>query len=621
MSSPQKFKHLEECADWIMRELKDDLVIAAPLGLGKPNQLLNLIYNRVKSEPKLSLRMFTALSLGIPNQKEELARRFFEPFRKRHWGDDYPELEYLKDLESGGLPANIRLHEFYVQAGKSVNRPESQRDYVSVNYTHAAYSILHHGIRAVVQLVAKNPRDGKLYSLSSNPDLTLDVVDVYRAAGEKLLLVAVVHPDLPYCGADAEVPEVFFDAIVESSEVRHQLFALPRQPISDADYMIGLQASLLIEDGGTLQIGIGSLSEALVHCTLLRHQKPEVYRAITDKLLAARPWTGANELLHRDPFVTGLYGTSEMIMDGFMHLHRAGILKREVFDVGQEVKRYLHGAFFLGSKDFYQWLRDLDSAGDTGLCMTRVSKVNDLYDSNEWAIRRQRVKARFFNSCMGATLLGGAFSDTKENGAVVSGVGGQYNFVAMSHELPDSHSVLMFRAARGDFKHRASNIVWGQGHLTIPRHLRDVMVTEYGIAFLNHRTDQQTVQAMLAICEKDFQGALEEKAKHSLKLDPSFEIRGETNTAVWNREFLRPWREHFPAFPFGSDFTPVEERLATALKKLKAAGTDKRRLAELFFRGWSADADGQKEALERMGLMQPRNLRDRIYKVLLLGAL
>ncbi|MFP3648668.1 acetyl-CoA hydrolase/transferase C-terminal domain-containing protein, partial [Paraburkholderia sp. SIMBA_054] len=84
--------------------------------------------------------------------------------------------------------------------------------------------------------------------------------------------------------------------------------------------------------------------------------------------------------------------------------------------------------------------------------------------------RLQRRDARFFNSCMIVSALGAAASDALEDGRVVSGVGGQYNFVAMAHALEDARSVLMFRASRADAGGREeSNVRWNYGHATIPR--------------------------------------------------------------------------------------------------------------------------------------------------------
>jgi acyl-CoA hydrolase len=308
-------------------------------------------------------------------------------------------------------------------------------------------------------------------------------------------------------------------------------------------------------------------------------------------------------------------------MDGFMHLRRAGILKREIFDLDESVRCYLHGAFFLGSNEFYQWLRDLHERGESGLCMTRVSKVNDLYDPNELALRQQRVKARFFNTGMNATLLGGMASDTLENGQVVSGVGGQYNFVAMSHELPDSLSVLMLRSVHGP----RSNFVWGQDHLTIPRHLRDVVISEFGIAFLKNRTDQEVIQAQLCLTDHRFQAALQEQAVSFGKLRADWKMPEWTanNHPDWPSQFLHASKAQglFPAFPFGSDFTPVEERLVLALGQLQSATHSKSKMLEILWRGWRRERASYREPLERMQLWQPRSWMERIYSALLVGVL
>ena len=63
---------------------------------------------------------------------------------------------------------------------------------------------------------------------------------------------------------------------------------------------------------------------------------------------------------------------------------------------------------------------------------------------------------------------------------MVSGVGGQYNFVAMAHALPDARLLMMLRATHDNKDGLKSSIVWNYGHVTIPRHLRDIVVTEYG---------------------------------------------------------------------------------------------------------------------------------------------
>ena len=100
--------------------------------------------------------------------------------------------------------------------------------------------------------------------------------------------------------------------------------------------------------------------------------------------------------------------------------------------------RWLDGAFYLGSKDLYRWLRELPPEQVRGIGMTRVSHINELYGGSEALEREQRRDARFFNTCMMMTALGAAVSDGLADGRVVSGVGGQYNFVAMAHALPEA---------------------------------------------------------------------------------------------------------------------------------------------------------------------------------------
>lgn len=576
----QTFTRLFDVADFIFSKLPSSFSFATPLGLGKPNQLINLLYQRFAADKTRKLKIFTALSLDLPEPKSELEARFVTPFLRRHFGENYPRLLYAQDLIHGRMPANISVEEFYFQAGQFLGNRPMQGAYNSLNYTHVARAIFNAGIDLIVQLIAVSP-DGKSFSLSCNPDLTLDLVDLHRQSNKPVLIVGVVHPDLPYLGGEAEVPAEFFDAVLVSDEIRHSLFAPPRIPVDREEYLIGLHASRLIRDDGTLQIGIGALSDAVVYALLLRHQNNEVYHMILPKLEPQRPFShsDADELQHietfSESFRMGLYGTSEMIMDGFMHLRKAGILKREIFDGDELRKRYLHGAFFLGSKEFYTWLNSLSPEDYMGLSMTRVSKINDLYDPHELALRRQRKNARFLNTCMNVTLLGGAASDALEDGQVVSGVGGQYNFVAMSQELPDSHSVLMLRATRLHKGKRVSNIVYGHGHLTIPRHLRDVVVTEYGIAAVRGQSDEVTIQRILNITDSEFQPALLRQAKDSGKIARDYEIPmwARNNTPARIQKFFaeKELRSLFPTFPFGSDFTPVEERLQSALLNLKKA--------------------------------------------------
>jgi hypothetical protein len=107
----------------------------------------------------------------------------------------------------------------------------------------------------------------------------------------------------------------------------------------------------------------------------------------------------------------------------------------------------MHGGFFLGPRNFMRACENMDAAERKKFCMTSVMFVNQLYGNPSLAAL-QRTDARYFNTCMMMTMGGAACSDGLENGKVVSGVGGQYNFVAMAHELPGARSILMLRSTR-----------------------------------------------------------------------------------------------------------------------------------------------------------------------------
>src|SRR5712672_138976 len=205
-----------------------------------------------------------------------------------------------------------------------------------------------------------------------------------------------------------------------------------------------------------------------------------------------------------------------MLFEAFLGLIDAGILRREADGV------ILHGAFFLGPKSFYRALREMTPEQIARIQMMPVSFTNELYGDEE-AKRRARVDARFVNNTMMATLMGAAISDGLENGQVVSGVGGQYNFVAQAFALEGARSILALEATRQAGTNAQSNIRWNYRHETIPRHLRDIFVTEYGVADTRGRSDADVIAAMLQIADSRFQDELARVAKDAGKLPRNFE--------------------------------------------------------------------------------------------------
>ena len=646
MNSPSRFESLDDAVTALLARVEGPLRIGAPLGLGKPHRLLNALYERIEADPSRPLSLYTALSLDPPRGRSLLEQRFLDPFVERLYGADFPRLAHVSAQKRDALPAHIEVEEFYLQSGALLGSTQAQRSYASLNYTHVARALADRGVNCIMQKVAANA-DGSRLSLSSNTDLTFDAVDAILARGlQRPVLVAEIDPQLPWLDGVAAVDTSWFDIVIAPpapiSGVFPPLFALPREPVGDAEYAIGLHASTLVRDGGTLQIGIGALSDALCHALVLRHTDNAAYRRVLQALapgIETHPAVIASGGL--GPFEQGLYGCSEMINEGFRALVQAGVLRRKVVDDEALMRRvvdgdadadelarlerdgeFLHGAFYLGSPDFYEWLRTLDDATRRGIGMRRVSEVNELYGGNETLERLQRRDARFFNTCMMATALGAAVSDGLEDGRVVSGVGGQYNFVAMAHALPDARSVLLLRATRGE---GGSNIRWNYGHATIPRHLRDLYVTEHGIADLRGKRDEDCVIAMAGIAGAPFQQALLDEAKANRKLRSDFTAPDawQRNTPSRLAETLAPFRRGgtLPDYPLGSDFTHVEQRLVKALGWLKTRTATRTGLLRTIGSALSTRGADDEEALRRMQLHAPSGLAERINARLLRLAL
>ncbi|WP_442683679.1 acetyl-CoA hydrolase/transferase C-terminal domain-containing protein [Stenotrophomonas sp. JC08] len=634
---PHHLTDLDAAVDWLLARVPGALRIGAPLALGKPHRLLNALYTRIEHDPARPLQLYTALSLDPPRAGSDgLEARFMRPFVARHYGD-FPRLAYADAIARDALPAHIQVEEFYMQSGALLGSSQAQRWYTSLNYTHAADAVAQRAPQVIVQKVAAREGVTQL-SLSCNNDITQDTLDAIKARGlPRPLLIAEVDPQLPWLGGSATVEADFFDLVVTPPGPYPALFGLPRQPVSDADYAIGLYASTLVRDGGTLQIGIGTLADALSHALVLRHTDNARYRQILHALdpeLADHPLV--REAGGLGPFEIGLYGCSEMLNEGFRKLVQTGVIWRKVHDDLGLMQRladgsasngdharlaregeYLHGAFYLGSSEFYDWLRHLPEAECRAIGMRRISEINQLYGGNEALERLQRRDARFFNSCMLATALGAATSDALDDGRVVSGVGGQYNFVAMAHALPDARSILMFRATRQAGATSQSNVRWSYGHTTIARHLRDVFVNEYGIADLRGLTDEDCVIAMAGITDAAFQTRLLEQAKAAKKLAGDFTApsRWQQNRAATLAARLAPFRADgsLPDYPLGSDFDAVEQDLLRALTWLKSATStrmDKLRTVLAALRQPAADSDAL--YLQRMGLEQPAGFGEQL---------
>ncbi len=176
------------------------------------------------------------------------------------------------------------------------------------------------------------------FSLGLHSGATFGAFLAAACDADRLAIVEVVH-DMPhvfglgqYGGHRVHVSEV--DCVIESDR---SVFVLPDTPISDAARAIAQQVERLIDDGATLQFGIGAIPNGVA------------------QLLAAG---------NKGDF--GIH--TEMLVDGIMHLHQAGKVSNHkgIFD-GFSV-----ATFATGSAALYQWMHR-----NPEVRMLPVAQVND----------------------------------------------------------------------------------------------------------------------------------------------------------------------------------------------------------------------------------------------------
>ncbi len=548
----QREQDADRIVSAIVQRTGGDIRLALPLGLGKPVTLVNALVQRACDDPDISLTIFTALTLERPAFSSDVQRRFLEPAMDRIFGQ-YPELRYTRLLREARLPPNITVNEFFLMAGRWLKVEAVQQAYISANYTHALDVLVAQRPNVLMQLVAA--QDGR-FSLSSNTDISTDLFRMRARDEMAFLAVLETNPQLPFMAGDAAVLEPDEGDLVFEPTEPFELFSAPRRPLSEADHAMGLHVSRLIPDGGTLQIGIGALGDTVAHALLLRDR-------------------GAAEAVQRDcpfpvspapggRFETGLYAVTEMLVNGMLELFEAGVVRREVEGVA------IHAGFFVETRDFYARLRYMPEDQRAKIAMVPVSFTNALY-GNEDAKRAARTGARFVNGAMQVSALGDVMSDSIKDGKVVSGIGGQFNFMEQAFALKDARAIIALPATRMQGGKPQSNIRWEVATVSVPRHMRDIVVTEYGIADVRGRTDADVIAALLRITDRRFQDDLMAQAKRAGKLPQDFEIAQAHRQNLPERlsEWLRPHRGVLPDFPFGSDFDEIERVLLPALTALK----------------------------------------------------
>jgi acyl-CoA hydrolase len=262
-----------------------------------------------------------------------------------------------------------------------------------------------------------------------------------------------VNPRIPFTYGSTLVPVSWVTGLIKSE---HRLPTLSKPEISEEDRAIAGHVAELIEDGSTLQFGIGGIPNAL----------------------------GAILEQRRD---LGIH--TEMINDTIMHLCQSGAVNGRLKSIwpGRTV-----GAFAFGSEDLYEFCHH-----NAGLEFHPASVVND----------RDRIgrntKMISINTAVEVDLTGQVCSESVGH-RELSGVGGATDTHVGAQRSSGGKGIVALRSRNA--KTDESKIVFELkpgAKVSISRNDIDTVVTEYGVAKLRGRTVAQRVREMVGIAHPD----------------------------------------------------------------------------------------------------------------------
>ncbi len=289
-------------------------------------------------------------------------------------------------------------------------------------------------------------------------------VDIARAAvNHAKHVIAQVNPNMPRTHGDGMIHLSSFDAMVQVAEPLHETNYTSK--INDADKTIGKYIAGLIDDRSTIQIGIGSIPDAVLS------------------------FLGS----HKD---LGVH--TEMFSDGILPLIENGIITNKF--KRKHPGRTVTG-FCLGTKKLYDYVND-----NPAFAFLDIDYVNEI------SVIRKNPKMHAINSCIEIDLTGQVCSDSIGT-MQYSGVGGQMDFMRGA-ALSEGGKAIIGLPSRT--RHGVSRIVnflkEGAGVVSTRAHVHYV-VTEYGVINLFGKNLQQRAKALISIAHTDDREMLEKNAK------------------------------------------------------------------------------------------------------------
>ena len=345
---------------------------------------------------------------------------------------------------------------FFVGANVRESVQKGLADYIPVFLGETSKLYRERYIKCNVAMIQVCPPDKFGYvSLGTSVDATLAAMECAE------FTIAVVNKNVPRSLGDSQIHISNIDYIVEDdSPLLTVDFAKP----TEIERTIGRYCAELIEDGACLQMGIGSIPNAILSC-LNNHKDIGIH--------------------------------TEMFSDGILPLIKKGIITgaNKGIDKGKIVS-----TFVMGSQKIYNFI---DS--NPMVLMKDVEYTNDPF------IIAQQPKMTSINSAIQVDLSGQVCADSLGD-KIYSGVGGQIDFVYGSTRAKGGKAII---AMPSTTKRGINKIVpaldLGSGAVTTRNHIH-WFITEYGAVNLYGKSLQERAKLIISVANPKFQEELEEAA-------------------------------------------------------------------------------------------------------------
>lgn len=348
---------------------------------------------------------------------------------------------------------SFELHSFFVGHNVRKATQEGRADYIPVFLSEVPRLIRNDVLPINVALIQVSPpQDHGYVSLGGSVDATL-------AAVEKAdTVIAMVNPNFPRALGDALIPKSMIDYYVEHDAPLYEAsFPAP----DDNEIKIGQNIAELVEDGATLQMGIGAIPNAVL-AALTNHKRLGIH--------------------------------TEMFSDGLLPLVEKGVVTCEEKTLDRDK---IVAAFVMGTKNVYKFLDR-----NPFVMMRDVAYVNDV------ATIRQNPKVTAINSAIEIDLTGQVCADsigTKH----FSGVGGQIDFMrGASYSEGGKPIIAITSQTKKGVSKIAPTLKEGAGVVSTRANVHYI-VTEHGVAYLYGKTLKQRAVELMKIAHPNHQEMLD----------------------------------------------------------------------------------------------------------------